>query len=447
MLLIFSISQSPRLIYILDLIFKDILGMEYKLTSNKEEYVKSKLPCLTYSDKAFQNEAFIYDTGFLSEKVIKKQAEEFIIPEEWEHTKIYFKNSAGGILPFDIFSSSFYLISRYEEYLNQNKDGHDRFTAENSMAFKYGFLQQPVVDIWAFKLLNRLQEKYSEEKIKTVKRTYHYIPTIDIDNAWAIKNKNLARTLGALIKSAFSKADLMKRIKVLLDMEKDPYDNYNYIRKLHNQHKVKGIYFFLLGNYNKYDKNISFRNNKYKSLIKDISKYSKTGIHPSYASNLKKGMLKKEIIRFEKISGKKPKRSRQHFLRMNIPETYKILIENGIKEDYTMGYSDKAGFRAGTCTPFFFFDLETNKKTDLKVFSFQIMDISLKELQHDDSKEIQRDDFEKALNLISKIIEEVKNVNGTYISLWHNESLSDTDLWKGWRSVYEFLVKKASANF
>ena len=438
MLIVYTKSQSPRLVFILDLIIKDILGIDYELTSNKEEYLKSKSPKLTYSKKAFKNEAFIFDSGLLSETGVKKQNDENIIPEEWGNTIIFFKNNQEGILPFDIFSASFYLVSRYEEYLNPDTDVHGRFSAENSMAYKYKFLQQPVVDIWAFSLLKKLQEIYSVGKIKRVKRKYQFIPTIDVDNAWAIKNKNFFRTGGALLKALFSGSGPGYRIKVLLSNEKDPYDNYNYIRKLHNKVKIKAKYFFLLGNYNKYDKNISFRNNKYQSLIKDISQYAEIGIHPSYYSNFKKDRQKIEINRFKKIIGKMPKRSRQHFLKMDIPETYRILRGNGMSEDYTMGYANHYGFRASTCTPFFFFDLEKNIKTGLKIFSFQILDVCLKELHNDNPKEV--------LNIISELIEEVKNVNGTFISLWHNESLSDTGIWKGWRSVYEYLVKTASAN-
>jgi hypothetical protein len=50
---------------------------------------------------------------------------------------------------------------------------------------------------------------------------------------------------------------------------------------------------------------------------------------------------------------------------------------------------------------------------------------------------------EKAIEIIELLVEEVKAVNGTFISLWHNESLSELKRWKGWRNVYEEMIKLA----
>ena len=105
------------------------------------------------------------------------------------------------MLPFDIFAASFFLLSRYEEYLPHVRDVHERFTAEQSLAFKYRFLEKPVIDIWAYKLLGKLQEKFPDYTYKT--RAYKYISTIDVDNAYAYKYKSLIRTFGGFIKDFF----------------------------------------------------------------------------------------------------------------------------------------------------------------------------------------------------------------------------------------------------
>jgi hypothetical protein len=64
-------------------------------------------------------------------------------------------------LPFDIFSASFYLLSRYEEYINPHYDLHNRFKAEESLAFKNGFLQIPLVDLWAIELGKIINRQYN----------------------------------------------------------------------------------------------------------------------------------------------------------------------------------------------------------------------------------------------------------------------------------------------
>lgn len=437
MLIIYCNQKSSRLEYILNIIFEDILGMEYIITDDKNVFLNSKDFKINYSNKSLADEAVIYNSGLLENNGLNQKYIESIVPDSWEDTIMFFNKPGDYLIPFDIFSASFYLISRYEEYLCRSNDNHGRFPAENSLAYKFDFLDKPVIDIWAYKLLERLMNKYpglSSDDNK--KRSFNYIPTLDIDNAWAFKNKNIFRTLGSLIKTNNSVFAKSFRIRVLRGLDKDPYDNFEYIRKLHINNNSRLKYFFLLGNYGKFDKNVSHNNRKYRSLIQEISTYADIGIHPSYNSNNKKVFLKKEINRFENITGQKPIISRQHFLKFTLPETYVKLEANGIIEDYSMGYSSHIGFRAGTCTPFLFYNLEEEKISKLKIFPFQVMDVSLREFLVFNPEE--------AINNISALIDSVKKVNGTFISLWHNESLSESENWKGWRRVYEHLVKTAS---
>jgi len=107
-------------------------------------------------------------------------------------------------------------------------------------------------------------------------------------------------------------------------------------------------------------------------------------------------------------------------------------------EDYTMGYAAEPGFRAGICTPFYFYDLDYETETKLLVYPFTVMDGTLR-----DYKDV---GIEEAKAIIQSLIYEVKAVNGTFISLWHNESLSDQGRWKGWREVYTYLLSKIHAS-
>ena len=128
-------------------------------------------------------------------------------------------------------------------------------------------------------------------------------------------------------------------------------------------------------------------------------------------------------------------KSRQHFLILHLPHTYQKLIDNDILEDYSMGYAAHTGFRAGTCTPYKFFDLDTESATDLTVYPFALMEATLKyymKLQP-----------EQAIEHISEIVEKVKKVDGTFIGLWHNETLNDVGIWSGWRRVFEHMVEVA----
>ena len=55
-------------------------------------------------------------------------------------------------------------------------------------------------------------------------------------------------------------------------------------------------------------------------------------------------------------------------------------------------------------------------------------------------------DSERASELIENLFSEVKSVNGTLISIWHNESLCNEGMWKGWRQVFEKMLGSGLAD-
>ena len=103
-----------------------------------------------------------------------------------------------------------------------------------------------------------------------------------------------------------------------------------------------------------------------------------------------------------------------------------------------MGYASAIGFRASTCFPFKFYDLQEEKETNLLVYPFLVMDATLHNYL--------RLRPAQAMNHISKIIDEVKAVNGYFIPLWHNESLSEYGMWIGWRKVFEDMFAYAATD-
>ena len=355
--------------------------------------------------------------------------------QNWDDVPCFFKAGGKSAIPFDIFAASFYLISRYEEYLPHVKDIHGRYTAEQSLAFKYRFLEKPVVDIWAYKLLEVLKEKFPDYEYK--KREYEFISTIDIDNAYAYKYKSFVRRVGGFFKDLlfFKLVNIWNRFAVTFNIKKDPFDTFQQIINIRKEKNIKTIFFFLIGDYTTFDTNVSASKNKFRLLIKEMVDYALVGLHPSYFTMTNASLLKKEKLRLEGIINMPIQRSRQHYLRFSLPETYQNLIDLEVEEDYSMGYASNVGFRAGTCTPFYFYDLDFEIQTPLKVFPFALMDTTL----NDYMKLTPR----QSLGRIRDLKNEVKAVNGSFITLFHNESLSDYDRWKGWKRLYDSMIKIA----
>lgn len=435
MVLVYSHKITPRLRFTFDFLLKEILGLDCELTDDEQNFASSKAMKMSYTRNPLEDELFFQSKDLLYETGINEQN---INVFDWADTKAFFAVGKNSALPFDPFAASFYLVSRYEEYLPHIRDSYDRFEANESIAYQGNFIHKPVVDIWTLKVGEILKQKYPN--IKFGERKYKYISTIDIDNAYAYKQKGFMRTAGGFARAIvkFDGKDFIRRAKVLLGTEKDPYDTYDFQFEVQKQYGIKTIYFFLLADYGLNDKNVPHYNRRFQSLIKSIADLAQVGIHPSFGSNKgSSNKLKTEIARLSGIVHKEITKSRQHFLILHLPHTYRRLIDLDIREDHSMGYAVETGFRAGTCTPFFFYDLDQEVKTNLKVYPFAAMDATLKYY-----KKISP---EKSIEHTLKLIEEVKKVNGTFISLWHNESLSDEGLWKGWRKVYLETVKAATA--
>ena len=430
MVLIYTHKISLRCKYIFNLYFKDLYGIDYTLTADQEEFKAYDGPKFSYTTKAFDDSYFIQSTPLIHEQGIKEQN---ISIGEWKGNKTLFKTDPALEIPFDIFSASFYLVTRYEEYLPHLRDKYDRYEAESSIAYQHGFLHLPLINYWAEELKTILHTKFPALQFKVHK--YKYISTIDIDNAFAFKQKGVMRTVGGYGRAFvnFFWKDASERTRVLLGKMQDPYDTYDLQLDIQKKYNLKVIYFFLLGDYGVNDKNLPSNNKKFQSLIKHLNDYAEVGIHPSFGSNNNPVQVKKEINRLSTIVHRNITKSRQHFLKLNFPATYKTLIDNGITDDYTMGYATQIGFRASICTPFYWYDLDTEIETHLQVHPFPVMEATLKFYM--------KVKPENVVETVKPLIEEVKKMNGTMITLWHNETLSDWREWRGWKNVYEDVVK------
>jgi Family of unknown function (DUF7033) len=433
MLLIYTHKITPRLTYTFNQIFKRILFIQIKFTTKIDDFVAHNGPKITYTKSPLGNEIFIRSHELLFEQGI---SDIDINVMTWDDVPCFFKTGNKSVIPFDIFAASFYLLSRYEEYLPHVKDAFERFPATESLAFKHGFLEDPVIDIWAFKLKKLLQEKF--KVIEFGSRHFNAISTIDIDSAYAFKHKNVVRTVGGFLTDLFTLKfkSLWLRTMVIFNFRKDPFDQFTKLLNLQKTFDVPTIFFFLVGDYTTYDKNVSHNNLKFKSLVKSVADYAQVGLHPSFFTMKNEATLKKEKKRLEEILNTPVKQSRQHYLRVDLPDTYQKLIDLEIFEDHTMGYAQHCGFRAGTCTPFYFYDLDFEIQTPLKIYSFAVMDGTLKDYLFLSNR--------KARLKIESLVQKVKAVEGTFISLFHNETISEMGRWEGWSKIYSDMLKRVS---
>ena len=424
-MLIYIKYVSLRADYIFSVLLSALGCDNYEFTADHSSFKHRSEAKINYSEERISDEEFwIKPVDLLFENDIKEQITSFF---DFNDNKAFFKTE--GDFPFDIFAASFYLITRYEEYLPHKLDMYGRYAHENSLAFKQGFLNLPLINIWLQLLLKELLKKFPS--LHLTPQTFCLLPTYDIDIAWSYLHKGAMRNIGGLLKTIIANewTATNERINVLFGKHKDPFDSYEWLHNLHKEYNLKPVYFFLLANKNKdYDKNILPSEVALQKLIQQHAGEYHVGIHPSWQSGDKHDLLKQEIKNLEKITGKVINKSRQHYIRMTLPDTYRKLIAEGISEDYSMGYGSINGFRASYCLPFKWYDLQKEETTSLTVFPFCFMDANSFYEQHETC--------DQALNEMEHYFEITKKVNGLLITIWHNNFLGTDKMFEGWREVY-----------
>ena len=426
MILVYTPKITRRIEYIFKHIFVNIIGLNVDFTSEVNEFVSFEGPKLSYAHKRLSNEFYIKSNSILLEQGFSDIE---IDVKDWDESKCFFYNE-NGTVPFDIFAASFYLISRYEEYLPHLKDVYGRFSFQESIAHKNNFLEEPVIDIWAYKLKESLCSFFPNVifddrkfKLKTI---------IDVPSVYYYKNKGFLRTIGGVFTdlARLKPKNIYTRLLVIFRLQKDPYDTFNWIVNKQKQVSDKFLFFFLVGKFSTYDKNISLIKQPFVNIIKLVSDYSIIGLKLSFFALSNLNILKKEKADIESITNRDLTISRNSFSKVNLPINYRNLIKLNIREDYTMGYVNKIGFRASTCTPFLFYDIDNDIQTPLLINPYNLMDYSLLNINSFLDKK------EKVIETINK----VKSVNGTFTSIFHNYSFSNDSRWKRFKEIFEIII-------
>ncbi|MDC0099004.1 polysaccharide deacetylase family protein [Crocinitomicaceae bacterium] len=326
----------------------------------------------------------------------------------------------------DLVASVFYVLTRMEEYNCYSYDDHDRFPFSHSILKKYEWVEQAVCDRWASYIMVDLL------KVEVVKSKVEIIPTFDIDNTYAFKLKSGKRRALSKLKDVVKlDAKRITKRKSVENGEKDPYDTFDKIIEVGKQFSGVKV-FWLTASEGSKDRNVPIGNIQHRKLIKRVAQSVEVNIHPSYGSFLNASQVMSERDGLESITGSSIVRSRQHFLRFQLPKSYRDLIDAGIRNDYSMGFAENVGFRSGTARAHNWFDLERNEVTELTLHPFTYMDGTLLEYMSLTPEESKR--------RIQKLYAEIQNFGGDFIFLWHNETIGEYGKWKGWSQVLDFTL-------
>ncbi len=428
-IVVYSAKRSPRLTYVLDWLLKERLHTGCTIVHDIKE--TEGLPFFISYGQVLPGALCIPAHGLLWQTGTQSPE---IKTGNWHNLPTIFATEEQGYtLPFDILSAIFFLISRYEEYYTYKPDKHGRYPATESILYKLSWLQRPLVDEWIHILRSKLRPL---AEMPLPAPAYIYQPSYDIDMAYSHLHKGVRRIVGAYIR-ALLKGDVQQiseRTQVLKNKQKDPYDSFRWLKQLHKQYDYKPLYFILSAlKTTAYDKNIHPEHPAMLRVIRQLVKEGPMGIHPSYYSAEDDTVSREKKI-LEHISAHHITISRQHYMRIATPGTYRLLLHNHIQQDYSMGYGSHLGFRAGTGCSFLWYDLEQDTTTTLRVHPFCFMDTTAHFGMGITASE--------AFMLLGKMSAILQQTGSTLVTVFHNFSLGTGTEWKGWRQAYEDFVQE-----
>ena len=334
----------------------------------------------------------------------------------------------------DIIASSFFLLSRYEEWVcNDIFDKHSRFDGKKSLQYRANFLHRPLVDEYAVLLrkwlkITGLDVNEPKQEIKKIYLTH------DID--FLEYYRHFRGIVGGILHDFRNFKNI---IRSLSDIKNDKAYTFDFF--VEQDEKVKNaekIYFVKAAKKaKKFDcPQYNLNGNDFQNLVKFLRQNGcKIGLHSSYNSFFNQQDIENEQDRISKAISENVTSHRTHFLRILPPNQSKFYIKAGITDDFTLGFADIAGFRLGTCRPVRWLNPQTLEIEDITLYPLLIMECTLS------NENYMNLDFETAFETCKNLINQVKKHNGELVLLWHNTSVIPNA--NGYqRELYEKIIEE-----
>lgn len=427
MLLVHLEDPTPRARHVASHVIGRLLGIPMSFAAATEEFRSASGPRLSYGRTVFEG---AYQMAFSGGLAFDAEPDGVV--------------TMNGI-PYlfgvdgrpDLFASVFRLLSLVDEFSCSDRDQHGRVPSTSLFVVKHGLSDDPWVDHWAARLGMELDECWPGV-VKTG-RSYRNIVTVDLDNVLRHAGRPLIRALGATAR------DLLKgepgvaadRWRVRLG-ERDPYLNAIDLVEEHLGSVDEAILFLLVRGDSDHDHAVPPDRwpEDVRRRFRRLPARMRMGLHPSYRSSEDEQRWRAEAEILGEIHLPRTA-SRQHFLRWSSSKMFRTVQALGYQEEHTLGFSDRVGFRASTCTPFPWYDLDRECATDLMIHPFVAMDSALIERMHHSP--------EGVMDTMNALSDKVRAVGGTFISVWHDRYLSGYREFAPWPRVFERVMKHARA--
>lgn len=431
MLLVRLDDPTPRARFAVNHLLGRMTSWPVHFAASEEEFRSSELPKVRYGSAGSEgaDALTVHASGALGlQHALPAEPE---VGSE-EGLPVLYPSSAGD----DPFAGAFYLLARCEEWAPRVRDAHGRLPSAEHFVVRHGLEQLPVIDHWVMRLVKVLRKRHPG--LPAPQARYRHVLSVDVDNGLMVRGRPSWKQAGALMRAVLQGkvGEAALRMQVLLGRRNDPFDRYTDLVELARMGKVdRLIAFLLMRGEGAHDHAADIKHPLMNDRFKQMDGAFDIGLHPSYRSSEDPQVFREDRALLEQIIGHPVRISRQHFLRWQVPGSLRLLEAAGLTEDHTLGFSDRPGFRCGTCTPFPWYDLEQERETDLMLWPFAVMDSALH-----DRMGLGPDE---AMRTMCAVSDSVRAVNGTFVSVWHDRFLSGYGIWQGWPEAMQQVVEHA----
>ncbi len=425
--------------YTLHVLMNVLLGLEYSVQIEdrldyhfqieKSELVLGNTFWTMPDDVTYLDEKFLPTAPFFLEH---KFAPEGNLPILFGFPEIHC-TSEKVHCEFDIIASSFFLLSRWEEYVKKVRDEFDRFPGESSYLQIHDLHYRPLVNEYAEFLWNVFISLGCKQE--RIDHQFEIIPTHDVDNLQRFGSffstmKTVAGDLIIRKNPVTMFRSIREAFRTMTGKQKDPYDSFEKLMTLSDAHKLKSAFYFIPGEKGESDFRYKMSDPFVQKRLELIKRDGHiVGYHASLNTHRDSVQFEKELKRL-KLAGFDVKEGRQHYLLFQVPYTWNIWNDAGLKRDLTMTYENDGGFRCGIAREFPVFDILSRKMLSLYERPTIVMERGLWR-KHRNPKAF-ANEFLRLKNI-------VKKYRGQFTFLWHQDNFERFE-WKNYVSVYSDLL-------
>lgn len=400
------------------------------LLENADELLQAGTICYGSPDDAGSACLVIEDSGFFHEKTYGSSASlpEMPLPVFLGSPLLFgvpeiVRRDECIIVRADLIASTYFLVTRYEEWVRKDtRDRHGRFSAAESLPFRAGFLDRPVVEEYGRILRELLREAGID--VPEPDRKFKVLLTHDVD--FIYKYRKPFRTAGGAFLGRKSWRDARESLAVQFGRIRDPYNTFDMIIDMDRvlldspDADAEAIYFFMSGGNSPHDGHYDINEPRARRVLHKVKHAGATvGLHASYDAGLHPELLDSEKAELEKAAGVKVTRNRHHFLGLRDTGDAHHLANAGFTWDSTMGYADRPGFRLGVCHPIPLFDPESFTYIGIEEHPLILMECTLSMDKYMGLDRI------KAFETATRLIDTVREFRGEFVMLWHNTEFEE----------------------